>query len=53
MAPPPSPDGTMAERLDAAIPDLEEVFSAEELLALWSEFEAGEKLASIDEADEY
>ena len=31
----------MAERLDAAIPDLEEVFSAEELLALWGEVEEG------------
>ena len=31
----------MAERLDAAIPDIEEVFSAEELLALWGEFEEG------------
>ena len=43
----------MAQRLAYAFPDLEEVFSAEELLVLWSEFEAGEKLASIDEAGEY
>ena len=28
------------------------VFSVEELLKLWSEFEDGEKLASIDEAGE-
>jgi len=28
--------------LDAAFPDLEEVFSAEELLALWDKHEAGE-----------
>ena len=41
MASPPSPDGTTAELLHAAFPDLEEVFSAEELLALWSEFEEG------------
>ena len=31
----------MAERLDAAFPDLEEVFSAEELLAIWGEFDEG------------
>ena len=31
----------MAERLDAAFPDLEEVFSAEELLAIWGEFDLG------------
>ena len=31
----------MAERLDAAIPDLEEVFSAEEILAFWGEVEEG------------
>ena len=41
MASPPSLDGTMAERLDAAFPDLEEVFSAEELLAMWGEFDEG------------
>ena len=43
----------MAELLDAAFPDIEDVFSVEELLELWSEFEDGEKLASIDEAGEY
>lgn len=37
---PPSPEYTLAELLDAAFPDLEEMFSAEELLALWGEFEA-------------
>ena len=31
----------MAERLDAAIPDLEEVFSAEEILTFWGELEEG------------
>ena len=51
-ASPPSPDGTMAELLHTAFPDIEEVFSVEELLKLWSEFEDGEKLASIDEAGE-
>ena len=30
----------MAQRLADAFPDLEEMFSAEELLALWGEFEA-------------
>ena len=28
----------MAEKLAAVFPDLEEVFSAEEILALWGEF---------------
>ena len=28
----------MAEQLAAVFPDLEEVFSAEEILALWGEF---------------
>ena len=37
MASPPSPDGTMAERLHTAFPDLEELFSVEEILALWGE----------------
>ena len=36
---PPSPDSSMAEELAAAFPDLEEVFSVEELLELWSEFD--------------
>ena len=40
-ASPPSPDGTMAELLDAAFPDLEEMFSAEQILALWREVEEG------------
>ena len=31
----------MAERLDAAFPDLEEVFSAEEILAFWGEVGEG------------
>ena len=31
----------MAERLAAVFPDLEEVFSTEELLALWGEVEEG------------
>ena len=39
---PPSPEYTLAELLDAAFPDIEDVFSVEELLELWSEFEAGE-----------
>ena len=34
---PPSPDSTMAQRLAAAFPDLEEVFSAEEILAFWDD----------------
>ena len=42
----------MAVKLHAAFPDLEDVFSVEELLKLWSEFEDGEKPASIDEAGE-
>ena len=37
---PPSPEYTLAELLDAAFPDIEDVFSVEELLALWGEFEA-------------
>ena len=37
MASPPSPDGTMAEKLMAAFPDLEELFSSEEILELWGE----------------
>ena len=37
---PSSPEYTLAELLDAAFPDLEDMFSAEELLALWGEFEA-------------
>ena len=41
IALPPSPDGTMAQRLDAAFPDLEEVFSAEEILAFWGEVGEG------------
>ena len=28
--------------MDAAFPDIEDVFSVEELLELWSEFEDGE-----------
>ena len=39
---PPVAEYTLAELLDAAFPDLEEVFSAEELLALWDKHEAGE-----------
>ena len=39
---PPMAEYTLAELLDAAFPDLEEMFSAEELLALWDEHEAGE-----------
>ena len=31
----------MAEELAAVFPDLEEVFSAEEILALWGEVEEG------------
>ena len=31
----------MAERLAAVFPDLEEVFSAEEILAFWGEVEEG------------
>ena len=31
----------MAELLDAAFPDLEEVFSAEEILAFWGEVAEG------------
>ena len=42
MASPPSPDGTTAELLHAAFPDIEDVFSVEEMLELWSELEAGE-----------
>ena len=38
---PPSPDGTMAQRLAYAFPDLEEVFSAEEILTFWGELEEG------------
>ena len=38
---PPSPDGTMAQRLAYAFPDLEEVFSAEEILTFWGEVEEG------------
>ena len=41
MASPPSPDGTMAELLHAAFPDIEEFFMTEELLALWGESEEG------------
>ena len=37
---PPVAEYTLAELLDAAFPDLEDMFSAEELLALWGEFEA-------------
>lgn len=40
------------ELLHTAFPDLEDVFSVEELLELWSEFEDCEQLASIDEACE-
>ena len=36
---PPVAEYTLAELLDAAFPDLEEVFSVEELLELWSEFD--------------
>ena len=38
---PPSPDGTMAQLLASAFPDLEEVFSAEEILTIWGEVEEG------------
>ena len=41
IALPPSPDGPMAEELYMAFPDIEEVFSVEELLALWADFEEG------------
>ena len=37
----PSPEYALAELLDAAFPDIEDVFSVEELLKLWSEFEDG------------
>ena len=39
IALPPSPDGPKAEMLYMAFPDIEEVFSVEELLALWADFE--------------
>ena len=42
---PPSPDGTTAQRLAYelayAFPDLEEIFSAEEILTFWGEVEEG------------
>ena len=41
IALPPSPDGPTAEELYMAFPDLDEVFSAEELLAFWGEVEEG------------
>ena len=40
----------MAEMLAAAFPDLEEVFSAEEILAFWGEDKVGEGASSGAEA---
>ena len=39
IALPPSPDGPEAKMLYMAFPDIEEVFSVDELLALWADVE--------------
>ena len=48
MASPPSPDSSMAEELAAAFPDLEEVFSAKEILAFWGEVGEDFELTGLD-----